>query len=240
MKVRYLFLGLAVSLILTGCGQGKLKTENQQLKQQLDSTTTRAVQAESDLKAALSKIDSQNQQLEALTNRISDYQKSADKMQKDLEIYRGKAKEAIEDIKALDGILDENNLDTATYAQHYIDTKIEVTKLVSPMSESEVGKRILSLLDDCDSIKNALENNDSGIKQAEESENEAYHNDLELNGNNDYVRAYIKYNHSNILAKKIHDIKVNLAGDIFKSRTQLDVGIFNVETLMTTGSVQKI
>lgn len=240
MKTSLLFFGLLIPLILTGCGQSKLETENQQLKQQLDSVTKKADKAESDLKAALSKIDTQNHQLQELTNRISDFQKSTEKMEKDLEMYRGKATEAIEDIKALNSILGEQDIETATYRQHYIDTKIEVTKLISPISQSEIGRRLSLLLNDCGNIKDTLENADSEIKQATESENEAYRNDLELNGRNDYVRAYIKYNHSNILAEKIHGIKVNLAGNILKSRTKLAVDIFNVQALMTTGSVPKI
>ena len=44
-------IGLAFSLALSGCGQSKLVTENEQLKQQLDSTTKKADKAESDLKA---------------------------------------------------------------------------------------------------------------------------------------------------------------------------------------------
>jgi chromosome segregation ATPase len=239
MNITYLFAGLIICLILTGCGQSKLVTENQQLKQQLDSITQKADKTESDLKAALLKIDSQNQQLEALTNRISDYQKSADKMQKDLEMYRGKAKEAIEDIKALDGILDEDNLDTATYAQHYIDTKIEVTKLVSPMSESEVGKRILSLIGDCDDIKNTLENTDSQLKQTEVSENEAFRNDAAL-ANGKYEVEDIRFEHTTNLLEKIKDIKINQAGMILKIRTKLALDILNVETLMKTETNPKI
>jgi hypothetical protein len=107
MKTSFLFLGLVIPLILTGCGQGKLKTENQQLKQQLDLMTEKA------------------------------------------------------------------------------------------------------------------------------------DNDLAL-ANGEYEMNYDRYKHTIALAGKIKDIKINLAGMILKSRTQLAVGIFNVETLMTTGSVQKI
>lgn len=232
MKITYLFAVLMICLILTGCGRSKMETQNEQLKQQLDLMTTKADKAESDLKAALSKIEN-------LTNSISDYQKSTEKMEKDLEMYRGKAKEAIEDIKALDGILDEDNLDTATYAQHYIDTKIEVTKLVSPMSESEVGKRILSLIGDCDDIKNTLENTDSQLKETEESENEAFRSEAAL-ANGKYEVEDIRFQHTTNLLEKIKDIKINQAGMILKIRTKLTLDIFNIETLMKTETNQKI
>lgn len=231
MKTTLLFLGLFIALLLTGCGRSKLETENQQLKQQLDSMTKKAGKVESDLKAALLKIETQNHDLEDLTNRISDYQKSKDKMEKDLEMYRGKAKEAIEDIKALDGILDEQNLDTATYAQNYISTKMEVSKLVSPMSQSEIGKRIVSLISDCDDIKNTLEDTDSQLKQTEESENEAFRSEAAL-ANGKYEIEDIRFEHSTNLLEKIKDIKINQAGMILKIRTKLALDIFNVETLM--------
>ena len=171
MRSLILFLGLIISLFLTGCGQSKLQTENEQLKQQLDSTTKRADKAEGDLKAALSKIDSQIQQLADLTNRISDYQKSKEKMEKDLEMYRGKATEAINDIKALRSILDEQKIETASYSQSYFSTKMDVTKLVSPMSESEIGTNILSLIRFFGDIKNTFEDADSQIEQTKETVN---------------------------------------------------------------------
>jgi len=213
-------------------------TENEQLKQQLDSTTKRADKAESDLKAASLQIETQNHNLEELTNRISDFQKDKEKMdndkekmEKDLEMYRGKVTESIGDIKALRSVLDEQSIETSSYAQNYISTKMDVTKLVSIMPESEVHSNILSIMDNFGDIKNLFEDADNQIEQSKEYENNAYHNDLML-ANGDYERAYQKYNHSTILAQKIYDITAKRIVAVAVVEAKIDVGLNDLQILI--------
>jgi peptidoglycan hydrolase CwlO-like protein len=239
MRYLILFSGMALCVVLSGCGQSKLATENEHLKQQLDSTTKRADKAESDLKAASLEIETQNHNLEELTNRISDFQKDKEKMEKmekDLEMYRGKVTETISDIKALRSVLDEQNIETSSYAQNYISTKMDVTKLVSIMPESEVHSNILSIMDNFGDIKNLFEDADSQIEQTKETVNDDYHAGVALalatDGDNDYNRAYQKYKYSNILAEKIHDITVKRIEDVAAVETKIDVSLNDLQILI--------
>lgn len=236
-QMRFSFLlVLFTSLLLTGCGRSKLQAENEQLKQRLDLITKKADQAENDLKAVSLELQTLKTNIEQLKQVNEELKRVNEKTEKDLQIYRQKATEAYENIKGLRSILGDEKTEREAFARKYVDTKMQVTMLISPISESEVGKAIISLLAVCGDIKTLNENEEREITNAEISQNEAYksdlmHDQIDQPGNL-YLKNLRKRDHSIALAKRVRDIRLARSDALYAKEVAIDTGLQDVWSMI--------
>lgn len=264
MKKQFVWSLLIIPLLLTGCGNAKLETENAELKTrlenlerqlqdsnkqigsqqtqinylqgELDGAKKTADKSETDLKSASVQIEKQKESVNKLTRDLSDCQKDKEKNEKQLEIYHGKAASAVGELKALRSSLDEQTIKLDSYNQNYLNTKMQVTRLVEGLPESGVKRNIVATLLVFKGIENTWED---ANKEIEERTKHAQH-DYDTYGQPSNVRALKE--RVNILREALNANFVSASNrdqKIASYKGDIDKILNNLESLINGESQQK-
>ncbi len=141
------------------------KSATDRLKDELDQSKESLLKLKEELSSARIRLDMQNINVEKLTKDLMESQKAKEKAEKSLELYRDKASAACRELKSLRGSFDESTIQFDDFNRNYIATKMEVTKLIDVLPESEIRRRIVAILQTFSGMKTAWEDSQEENKR---------------------------------------------------------------------------
>lgn len=150
-------------LLLLGCNS-ETKRENEALKKE-------AAELQQQLREIRTEVVADKSALENVTKELSETKKAKEKAEKALEIYRDKASSAYRELKSLRGIFDESSVKLDEFSRSYLSAKMEITKLVDVVPESQMKRQIISVLQLFSDIKTIWEKSNQDMEDRQDQGN---------------------------------------------------------------------